>query len=175
MLTNKTLPTTLALGAAVVSVGLWVVLSNAYPANIMINEVSFSGNDGNDWVELYNPSLNSISLKDYYVSDNERDLTKFRFTKDIVVPSHGYVVLYGEDYTDVPFGAPQLSFSVANGETLFLVAQNGTTIIDRLTVIGEESASVGRFPDGSDETFTFSNATPGKPNDKDERGPMRSI
>lgn len=158
-------------GVGVMTITLWVVLGHSYPSTLMINEVSFSNNDGQDWIEIYNPSLSSVSLKGYYISDSEKQLNRFQITEDIIVPSHGYLVLYGENSTAATTGT-QLSFNISNGETVYLVASDGVTIIDRLTVIKHEdddiSTSVGRFPDGSEETFTFSVGTPGRNNDKDE-------
>jgi hypothetical protein len=162
-------------GVFAVSVMLMATLSNKYPSTITINEVSFTANSGNDWIELYNPSLNSVSLKGYYISDNAKNLTKFEFTEDVLLPRHGYLVLYGGKHNEVPEGGMRISFNIANGETLYLVAQDGSTIIDRLTVLGESGESVGRFPDGSSDTFTFSNSTQGARNDKDEIGNINQM
>lgn len=139
----------------------------------MINEISFSNNDGEDWIEIYNPSLSSVSLKGYFISDSEKTLNRFQITDDIIIPSHGYLVLYGENATTGQ-ESNTLSFNIKNGETIYLVAADGVTIIDRLTVIkndnDETSTSVGRFPDGNDQVFTFTTSTPGSRNDKDEVG-----
>lgn len=147
---------------------LWFLLAGSRPTHLTINEVSFTSNEGNDWIEIYNPSLNSVSLKDYYISDNERNLSKYKISDDVLVPRHGYLLFYGEKHDSVPSGAIQLSFNIANGETVYLVAQDGVTIVDRLTVVGEEDKSVGRFPDGASETFAFSLLTPGERNEKDK-------
>ncbi len=159
--------TALILGVAVLAGALTATLGGgAYPTHLTINEVSFAENSGNDWVEIYNPTLNSLSLKGYYLSDSRKNLTRFLFKDDVIVPSHGFVVLYGEKYINPSEGATVLSFGISEGETLYLVASDGVNIIDQITVLGS-GASIGRFRDGMNEFFTFTTATPGEPNDKD--------
>lgn len=151
---------------------LWFLLSHTYPTDLRINEVSFTNNDSNDWIEIYNPSLSSVSLKGYYLSDSSKSLTRFKIEEDILIPSHGFAVFFGENMeTDSDSSLP---FNVGNGETIYLVDRDGLSIIDRLTVVASENdsttKSVGRFPDGSTETFTFSVSTQGGRNNKDEVG-----
>lgn len=168
--TAKTIRTLTIGGIAILTVVLWVLLNHTYPNQLLINEVSFNNNDGADWIELYNPSLSSVSLKGYYLSDSSNDLTKFEITDDIAVPRQGFIVFYGEDATSTNEGL-RLSFNIKNGETIYLVASDGVTIIDRLTVIANDddatSTSIGSFPDGRDQTFTFTVSTPGSQNIKD--------
>ncbi len=164
-------PRTLAIGGVgIAALILFITLSHSYPTQLMINEVSFTNNAGADWVEIYNPSLSAISLKGYYLSDDTKKLTQFAFTEDVIVPSHGYVVVYSES-TDTSTDNT-LPFHIKNGETIYLVATDGNTIIDRLTVLTDTDdtthMSVGRFPDGASELFTFTTSTPGATNDKDE-------
>ena len=152
--------------AILVCVLLLTLRGGGYPTHLSINEVSFANNDG-DWVELYNPTLSGLSLKGYYLSDNRRRLTRYSFSSDTIIPSHGFLVLYGENYTNPPEGAVVLPFSIGEGETVYLVAADGRTIVDSMTTLGSDAASVGRFPDGSQDLFTFSTATLGAPNQKD--------
>jgi hypothetical protein len=158
-------------GVGVLTVCLWFLLSHAYPNTLVINEVSFDNNEGSDWIELYNPSLSSVSLRGYYLSDDSGDRTKFQITDDVVVPRQGFVVFYGENTTEVTQGI-QLSFNIKNGETIYLVAKDGVTLLDRLTVVNTEddttSTSIGSFPDGREQAFTFSVSTPGSRNVKDK-------
>ncbi len=162
--------------AVVLAITLWFVLAHSYPSHVTINEVSASGEQG-DWIELYNPSLTSLSLKGYYLTDSNKNLTKFTFTDDFIVPSHGYLVVYAQNYTSTASeNVIQLPFNIKNGETIYLVDKDGATILDRFTIIesNTKGGSVGRFPDGTQEFFTFTTGTPGTQNDKDEsRVPMR--
>lgn len=168
----------LIISTAFLVVVLWIILGHHYPSGLVVNEVSFNNNNGNDWIELYNPSLTSVSLKGYYLTDSNKKLTKFKITDDIVVPRHGYIVFYGKRTDEVGEGL-RLPFNIGNGETIYLVANDGVTIIDRLTVVKSEndieSLSIGRFPDGNTEVFIFKTATPGSRNDKDEQGEAISL
>ena len=157
-------------GVGVLAIGLWLLLSHAYPNSLVINEVSFDNNEGSDWIELYNPSLSSVSLRGYYLSDDSSDRTKFQITDDVMVLRQGFIVFFGADSLDAAEGM-QLSFNIKNGETIYLVDKDGVTILDRLTVVNTEddvtSTSIGSFPDGREQTFTFSESTPGLRNVKD--------
>jgi len=66
---------------------LYVFARHTQPTNVVINEISFSNNDKNDWVEIYNPTLNNVSLKGYYLTDTQKEYTRFLIEEDIVVPS----------------------------------------------------------------------------------------
>lgn len=160
-------------GAALI---LLFIVRGTYPNHLMLNELSFTINNGDDWIEIYNPTLNALSLKGYYLSDNRKNLSRVKVSEEFVVPPHGFLVAYGEKYAAVPEGALQLPFSISEGETVYLTAPNAVTIVDSLTAIGSESASVGCFPDGSNDTFTFTTMTPGLPNQKAHVGtPAKGI
>lgn len=170
-ITNPRAATLLLIGTAVTGAIVLSVLIIRQPTHLTINEVSFIENDGNDWIELFNPSLNSLSVKGYYLTDDAKNLQKYRIASEAIIASQGFLLLYGEDYEGAPDGALTLSFNIADGETLYLIAPDGSTVVDRLTVIQDGAKTVGRFRDGTTDTFTFSNATPGAPNDKDEVSP----
>lgn len=50
----QTMRTIAVSGIAVATIGLWILLSHSYPSGLMINEISFSNNGGEDWIEIYN-------------------------------------------------------------------------------------------------------------------------
>jgi len=54
-----------------------------------------------DWIELYNASDATILLRDYYLTDNSRNLDKWRFP-DITLAPHSHLVVFasgkGEEY-----------------------------------------------------------------------------
>ena len=136
-----------------------------------INEVSFSAENGVDWIEIFNPTLNSISLKGFYLTDNTNDYTKFEITNDLIVPSRGYAMIYGNGYTgETSTTSTIANFRISNGETIYLVSSNGQTVLDSLTaIISDEEMtnfSVGRFPDGADEVYIMPTSTPARRNMK---------
>lgn len=146
-------------------------LNSNIAGHLVINEIAFNQEDEVDWIELYNPTLNNLSLKGLYFSDKSNNFSKYEIKEDVIVPSQGYVVIYGDGYQGNLDNSFVTNFRIANGETVFLVGKDGATIIDSLTVIKSEEqtkdATIGRFPDGSDEVFIFSEATPKEKNRKD--------
>ena len=100
-----------------------------------------------------------------------RNFSKFKIKEEIIAPSQGYVTIYARDYTGDTTNSTITNFRIANGETIYLVAQDGSSVIDYLTAIktddDKSEISIGRFPDGGDEIFIMSQSTPGKRNQKD--------
>jgi hypothetical protein len=81
-----------------------------------------------DWVELYNPTQNTINLSGWFLSDNEARLHKWRFPETMLMPGQ-YKVVYlsgDNDVTDPMY--LHASFSLkAEGEPLILTKPDGTT------------------------------------------------
>lgn len=151
--------------------GLAVWFQNRLAPGLKINEVSFQNNDGQDWIELYNPSLNAVNLKGFYLTDDKAEKTKFQIEDDIAINANGFLIIGGKNSNKEEV-ALKINFGLKNGETLYLISQSGVEIIDALPLVLENENStktVGRFPDGSDEIFSFSLSTKGAFNDKDER------
>jgi hypothetical protein len=150
-----------------------ILLKNSISMELQINEISFANNNGNDWIEIYNPSLNTRSLKGLYLTDKKEEFTKYEIKKDIIIPPNGFVVIYGKNYN----GADEkdvikTNFGIKNGETVYLLGQN-QILLDSLTVLLEnenesKEVTTGRYPDGAEETFLLSTPTEGVSNVKDD-------
>jgi hypothetical protein len=52
-----------------------------------------------DWIEIHNPDDSAFNLKDYHLSDDETNPTKWQFPEDLIVPANGYLIVFasGED------------------------------------------------------------------------------
>lgn len=157
----------LALGV----IGIYFYISTHHSDNIRINEISFAKNNKVDWIELYNPTMNNLSLEGIYLSDKAANFSKFRIKKKIIIPSHGFVTIYCQGYTGELKNSVVTNFRISNGETVFLVGPDGSTIFDSMTAIVSEDlsteVSIGRFPDGNEDIFLMSTPTPGERNIKD--------
>jgi hypothetical protein len=106
-------------------------------ASLVISEV-MSGNKGvyiddqgksSDWVELYNPSDEAVSMARFSLSDNEANLDKWTFP-DVTLQPHNYIVVFlsGKSKKDTDDGL-HASFKLkAEGEDLILSA--GGQIVD---------------------------------------------
>ncbi|MFZ5392199.1 MAG: lamin tail domain-containing protein [Patescibacteria group bacterium] len=151
---------------------LYLYIHNNIARQLVINEVAFSQKDGVDWIEIYNPTMNNWSLKGMYISDKSDEFSKYQIDQDIVVPSKGWVVLYGEGYIGAATEQTAImNFRIANGETIYLVDKNGMSVIDSMTVVAGDDVqagmSIGRFPDGGKDIFLMSQPTLGTANKKD--------
>lgn len=140
-----------------------------HASHLYINEVSFSSQGAGDWIEIYNPSFNTRSLKGMYLTDDLLDLMRYDITDDIVVLPQGFAIFYGEDEEVTDADDPtRLNFSIKNGETIYLIDEN-EEIVDSFTVVAsdaEDVQTIGRFPDGSDDIFLMTKATLGQSNMK---------
>lgn len=158
-----------AMGALLTS----VIFKNTLSQSMVLNEISFQNNDGNDWIEIYNPSLQARSLKGFYLTDDKSEVTKFQIEKNLIIQPQGFVVIYGKKYKDTTEKTEKnlkISFGIKNGETVYLVDPNGVTIVDEMTVLDVDensSNTIGKFPDGVENTFTLSTPTQGEKNKKD--------
>src|SRR5687768_6931025 len=77
---------------------LILLAASPLSAQVLINEYScsnltqFADNCGDyeDWIELYNPSANSISIGGYYLSDDSLDNTKYQVPAGVTISGFGY-------------------------------------------------------------------------------------
>ncbi|YCM45981.1 lamin tail domain-containing protein [Verrucomicrobiaceae bacterium 227] len=127
--------------------------------------------DSDDWIELYNPTENAVSLEGWALSDDREDPSKFRVPPGFTIPARGYLLVWADDEPlqndavmrqeiHVPF---KLS---SEGEMFVLTAPDGA-VID-LVEFGEQTSNIARLrqPDGGGD-FAYSLVpTPGTPNSK---------
>lgn len=143
-------------------------------SQVVINEICSSNfsliqdENGNysDYIELYNPSPDPVSLDGYYLSDDEDWPQKFALGPAVIPPKGYYVVwLDGTDHAE----AGQVGFRIArSGEELFLSNANGEEIIDTVTVPTlSYNTSYGRQNDGGPQWKKLT-STAGESNEKAE-------
>ena len=68
------------------------------------NQTTFYDEDGDtpDWIELYNPSANSVSLYNWGLSDDVNNLFKWRFPNISIGPEQYLLVMASDkDRTDI--------------------------------------------------------------------------
>ncbi len=118
-----------------------------------------------DWIELYNSTAETIDLSGMYLSDSRQEPAKWRISDGIVIESGDHLLFYvDDDGTQGPF---HTSYKLSiNGEELFLVDIDGTTVIDTIQFgMQQSNVAYGRYPDGGDTWGFHTSATPGWPND----------
>jgi hypothetical protein len=127
----------------------------AVPQTVVINE--FLAN-GNDWVELYNPSSLSVSLTGWYLSDDVTEPKKYALPA-MSVPSHSFAKF--DNLQGFGLGA--------NGEQVVLSYLPGSAqdrIVDAISFKAQEPGiSLGRYPDGGAWWFRMT-PSQGKANTK---------
>ncbi len=132
-----------------------VGIGASFESDIVINELLASNSniepdefgEYDDWVELYNTSLYSISLDGYYLSDRANDLYKYSLS-GLTIDAESYLVIWmdGDEAQIDKHASFKLS---AGGEELFLTDPEGE--ICNYVAFGEQQTDIsyGRFPNGS--------------------------
>ncbi len=98
-----------------------------------------------DWIEIYNSDVQeTINLEGWYLTDDDDDLTKWRFPAGVTIDPNGYLVVYasgwGPNFVD-PRGYHHTNFDLSReGEYLALVAPDGRTVVH------EYASYKGGFP-----------------------------
>ncbi len=127
--------------------------------SVVLNEVAahthynnpMSGYDSNDWIELYNPTAQSVTLQDWYLSDDSGNLRKWAIPATTTLNSGAFQV-FDEIHN---FHSPITSgFGLDEaGEKLFLShlpADQPGQVVDALNFQGQESDfSFSQPPDGA--------------------------
>ncbi len=119
-----------------------------------------------DWIELYNPSSEVISLNGlYWANGDPSDPARYPIPAGLVIPARGFLIFYADN--DPLQGPRHLDFQLNNdGEFLGLYGgEDGEIAIDtRAFGRQEEDVSEGRDPDGADAWSKFDRPTPGGTN-----------
>ena len=115
-----------------------------------------------DWIELYNTQAQSVDLAGSCLSDEPHIPQKWCFPEGSQLGPHGFLLVVADNERDGPLHAAfKLS---AQGETLTLVAPDGTLVDSRTFGTQQEDRSEGRSPDGHGPAVPLAQPTPGAPN-----------
>lgn len=145
------------------------------PLNLKINELMASNyfthfdefGETDDWVEIYNPNSFSVNLKNYYISDKLSDISKYKFSNDLIIPEYGFKVIWCDE--QVGQGVNHTNFKLsANGESVILSSPN-LEIVDQISFPPHANTdSYGRSSDGVDDWIVFDLPTPNYSNQRSE-------
>lgn len=157
---------------------------------IRINEVS-AANDTycndyykrSDWLELYNTTDRTLNLAGLYLSDDADEPLKFRlpaFADDVIdvsdnplyggqqtastlIEPHGYRIVWCDKLE--PLTQLHADFKLSADSALVLLTAADQSWTDTLAYVAHDAShTVGRYPDGAEQTWLFSSPTIGAAN-----------
>jgi len=139
-------------------------------AQVFINEVAADNKTiifddlGNspDYIEIYNAGSGSVDLSDYYLSDDQDDLSKWQFPSTTLAAGEHLIIWASgsEEISDDLHTNFKLSSS---GETVIL--STGGSISDQVTFPAlQEDQAYGRLPDGGSDMTILAAPSPGSTN-----------
>ena len=88
--------------------------------------------DASDWIEFYNPGDATAQLRDHFLTDDRRNLRKWRVPGNLSIPPNGYGLIFasGKDRGGLFASTFHTNFELTeDGEYLALVAPDGETIL----------------------------------------------
>jgi len=138
--------------------------------DIAINEVCSSNDtiikdpqgEYEDWIELYNNTDSDISLKGYFLSDDNSELDLWEFP-DTFIAANSYLLIWA-DKDDGDFGLHAEFKLSSSGEAVFLSNPSVEIIDDVIFGAIPTDTTYGRSPNGSGAFFIMS-PTPGAYNE----------
>lgn len=145
----------------------------SFSQTLFINEVmgsnqvtiaDFQG-DYEDWIELYNPGPDAISLAGFGLSDNPDIPYKWVFPSTIINPN-SYLIVWASGKNLVGTGGQlHTNFSISsNGESITLTNPSGTLVDSAPSLPFQIDVSIGRQPDASGPWLYFYSPTPSESN-----------
>lgn len=154
------------------------VYDNTFPESlspICINEVS-AANDiyvneygkRADWIELYNRGQEPLDVSQWFFSDEEQNPTKYQIDAakgvSTIIRPNGHLVIWCDGKSSV--SEPHLPFKLKNADnsTLILQSADGRWKDSMSYKTHSSKETVGRYPDGGSNSWTFYHPTIGTPN-----------
>ncbi len=118
------------------------------------------------WVELYNPSDAAINLKDYKISNKNKEKKAWKLP-DMTVAAHGYVLVYC-DKEGKEDNRLHADFRLESGKDCTVYLFTNSEVVDSLPAdmkkMPAPDIAFGRKTDGADEWGYQLTATPGEAN-----------
>ena len=117
-----------------------------------------------DWIELHNRGDSDISLRGWYLTDDQDEITKWQFP-DVTIESNGYLLIWADNDTEDE--GIHTSYKLdKQGEHIGLYDPQ-QNLIDSYTYGPQQTdVSEGRFPNGTGPFVPWEEPTPGKENIK---------
>ena len=127
--------------------------------DVVINEFMANNDDGSpwadlnaehdDWIELFNNTASSISLKNYFLSDDESFIHKWELPADAIIPANGYLIIWADK--DPQQTGLHTKFSLSSDKGKVILSYLDNTIIDTVSYDTPQdiNKSLSRIPNGT--------------------------
>lgn len=133
--------------------------SSSHSSQVVINEVCSNNFNGtadengvfSDYIELYNPSSEAVSLTDYFLSDDLGKLKKYSLAS-IVIPPGAYSLIWLNKAKDTAAGQEGFQISKKGEEIFLCMGALEDTVVDSVVVPKlSYNTAYGRIKDGGKE------------------------
>lgn len=129
----------------------------------MVNEICADASATEDWIEIYNPTAEDVTVADWTIGDDEAEMVAIgELVEDATVPAGGYLLVMTkvelEDGSEIGFGLKK-----DGSETLFVTMFTDGWSVDVPESLGED-LSYARTPNGAFEWENGVTATPSAEN-----------
>lgn len=147
-----------------------LIISEAMPGNP--SSVTDEYGEHADWIELFNTSEGTVNFGGCFLTDDPSDLTKCQITKDDRSTRLGprqVTLLFADG--DSTRGTYHLNFTLPRGGTVYLVSNDGRTIIDSIEIPADlpEGMSISKFAHDNKE-LEFNDVHPSVPSPRSLNG-----
>ena len=122
--------------------------------------------DYNDWIELYNASSETISLKSWYISDDKDDIKKWKFPERQIKAGEYFLIFASDKDKNSKYVHTNFKIS-SKGETIYLSNQN-EELIDEIQIPRLLTNTSYGISIENDEKVFYSESTPGYYNSSNE-------
>jgi hypothetical protein len=118
-----------------------------------------------DWIELYNYGETAINLKGFGLSDREGSPFRWVFPDVTLQPNSHLVVFASGKDRRTPGRNLHTNFGISSrGEYIYLTSPDSGRVDTLASGMQSAGISAGRYPDGENNRFFFTNPTPGRAN-----------
>lgn len=114
---------------------------------LVINEINYKSStamDSGDWIEIHNPSSNSVNLGNWSLRDSDPNNARYQFSKQTVIAANGFVLVVKEPalfpvvHPGVSFQSKNLGFGLGGGGDSVTLFNPVETLIDHVVFTAED-------------------------------------
>ena len=135
------------------------IVDEVSSVKLRINEYS-KGN--NSQIEIFNGESKDIDLKNYYISNDSKDIYRYKFPS-VIIKSHDYLVLYADGNDKVEDDNIHLNFKLDYDDRVLIFSDNKKSLVEKiyLTQLGS-NYSYGLY---KNKWFLYKDSSFGNEND----------